>query len=537
MLSQLLKRPYYLNKHLEAPLLEERQAYLQHWADKGTCRHTLKSIADYLLRIVQFLHLEIGGIITLAAVQKAATAWGKFQYNHPKKQSFSETGKNRFIQLSIDWLKRINRLESLPEEQVPLFNRLFERRRALKRHTSAPLLQERLLYLQHLADLRAKECTLRKVACYLLIIMDSLHFYTIRMLSIGEVQKAALKWAKNEKVRRRENTYSKFSERRFTHDAVNWFKMLECLTEDPEPTIPFQEYRDKYLEYMKQEQGLAEETVYNRSCLLRDFLMNINDSIKRFAEILPSTIDEVLTRKHDSGGLSRKSVQSYASVVRTFLRYAENQQWCRRGIAASIKAPRVYRHETLPSSPHWQDVEKLLAGSQTDYATDVRDYAVLLLLAVYGMRRSEVAGLKLQDIDWKNEQIYLRRAKRSKPQVFPLSTTVGDAILRYLKEVRPQHCKLKELFVGMRSPYRALTGVAIYGIVNRRLKPLRLPIKHHGPHALRHACATHLINEGFSLKEISDHLGHQELETTRIYTKVDLTNLRKVADQNWEDLL
>jgi len=288
---------------------------------------------------------------------------------------------------------------------------------------------------------------------------------------------------------------------------------------------------------MVQEQGLAEETVYGRSCLLKNFLMNVNERVKTFASILPSTIDDVLVKKYDKDGLSRRSIQSYASVVRSFLRYAENQQWCRKGLAASIKAPRVYRHETLPSSPCWKDVQKLMADTQTDYATDVRDYAVLLLLTVYGMRRSEVAALKLQDIDWKNEKIYLRRAKRSKPQVFPLSQTVGEAILRYLKLVRPRHCKLKELFIIRRSPYTALAATNIYAIVNRRLKPLNLPIKHHGPHALRHACATHLINEGFTLKQISDHLGHQELETTRIYAKVDLVSLRKVAEQNWEGLL
>ena len=82
----------------------------------------------------------------------------------------------------------------------------------------------------------------------------------------------------------------------------------------------------------------------------------------------------------------------------------------------------------------------------------------------------------------------------------------------------------------MRSPYRALKRAAIYQIVSKRLRPLCTNIKHYGPHALRHACATHLINKGVSLKEISDHLGHQGLETTRIYTKVDLTNLRKVAE-------
>lgn len=537
MLNQLIKRAYYLNKHLDAPLLKERQEYLEYWTNKGLSRQTLKIIANYLLRIVEFLHLEIEGIITLETIEKAATKWGEFQYNHPMKKAYSITGKQKFIWYSINWLKRINRLESLPEEQTPLFNQLFKRRHALKRHNSAPLLQERLVYLQHLADLEAKECTLRRVAQYQLVIMDFLHFYTIRMIPMHEIEEAALKWAENEKVRRRNNTYSKLSKGRFIHDAVSWFKMLGCLIKEPVSPIPFQKYRDKYLKYITQEQGLSEETAYSRSYVLRDFLININAQLQTFAVILPSTIDEVLIRKHDRDGYSRRSVQSYASVVRSFLRYAENQQWCQQGIADSVKAPRVYHHETLPSSPQWNDIKRLLANSQTDDPKDIRDYAILLLLSVYGMRRSEVSGLKLDDIDWKNEQIYLSRAKRSRPQIFPLSKSVGEAILRYLKEVRPKHCKLKEVFIALRSPYQALTSNAIYAIVNGRLKPLNLPIKHHGPHALRHACATHLINEGFSLKEISDHLGHQELETTRIYAKVDLVNLRKVAEQEWEGLL
>ncbi|MEG5073045.1 tyrosine-type recombinase/integrase [Microcoleus sp. B3-D2] len=537
MLAQVIKRAYYLNKHLEAPLLKDREEYLQYLANKGLGRHTLKCVADYLLRIIEFLNLEDTRVVTIQAIEKAATAWGGFQFNHPMKKTFSRTGEKKFTLIAIDWLKRINRLERLPEEQIPLFSQMFERRYTLKRHTSAPLLKERLLYLQHWADLNAKNGTLRRIAQYQLLIMDLLHFDTVRMVSVHEIEKAALKWAKNKKVRWWNHTFSKFSQRRFVNDATCWFKMLGCLKEEPEPPIPFQEYRDKYVEYMLQEQGLATETVHGRSSLLKNFLINVSKQVETFAAILPNTIDEVLAKKHDKEGLSRRSIQSYASVVRSFLRYAEGQQWCSKGVASSIKAPRVYHYETLPSSPNWKDVKKLLANSQTDYATDVRDYAILLLLTVYGMRRSEVAGLKLQDIDWEKEQIYLRRSKRSKPQVFPFSKTVGDAILRYLKEVRPNHCKLNQLFVARRSPYQALTAGAIFAIVNRRLKPLHLPIKHHGPHALRHACATHLINEGFSLKEISDHLGHQGLETTRIYAKVDLINLRKVAEQNWEGLL
>jgi site-specific recombinase XerD len=537
MLHQVIRRDYYLKKHLQAPLLKEREEYLQYLADQGYCRETVKNTAEYLLRIIQFLHLEADRIITIEAIESAAAAWARSPHHHPFKKKFSKSGGKKFVLVAIDWLKRMKRLAALPEEQVPLFTRLFERRQALKRHTSAPLLPERLLYLQYWADLNAGDGTLRRMAQYQLLIMDRLQFQSVRPVTVHEIEKAASKWAKNKKVRRRHRIYSQCSKRRFIYDATSWFKMLGCLIEEPEAPIPFQDYRDKYLEYMRQEQGLAEETIYGRTSLLRDFLINVHARVKAFAAILPGTIDVILTKKHDKDGLSRRSIQSYASVVRIFLRYAEGQGWCRKGIAASIKAPRVYCYETLPSSPLWKDVKKLLASSHTDYPTDVRDYAILLLLTVYGMRRSEVAGLKLQDIDWKNEQIFLRRAKRSKPQVFPLSKPVGEAILRYLKEVRPGHCKSRELFVARRAPYQALSPTAIFAIANRRLKPLHLPIKHHGPHALRHACATHLINEGFALKQISDHLGHQQLETTRIYTKVDLAGLRKVAEQNWEGLL
>lgn len=537
MLCQIIRRAYYLNKHLEAPLLKEREEYLQYLAGKGYYRETLKSTAEYLLRIVQFLQLGDGRITTIEAIESAAATWARSPHHHPQKKKFSKSGEKKFVLIAIEWLKRINRLERLPEEQIPLFSRLFERRQALKRHTSAPLLPERLLYLQHWADLNAKEGTLRRMAQYQLLIMDLLHFQAVRPVAVHEIKTAASKWAKNKKVRRRHHMYSKCSKRRFIYDATSWFEMLGCLIKELEAPIPFQDYRDKYLEYMRQEQGLAEETIYGRASVLKDLLINVRALVKLFADILPRTIDQVLTKKYNKDGLSRRSIQTYASVVRTFLRYAEGQGWCRKGIADSIKAPRVYCYETLPSSPLWKDVKKLLANSHTDNPTDVRDYAILLLLTVYGMRRSEVAGLKLQDIDWKKEQIFLRRAKRSKPQVFPLSKPVGEAILRYLKEVRPEHCRSKELFVARRAPYLALSPTAIFAIANRRLKPLHLPIKHHGPHALRHACATRLINEGFALKEISDHLGHQQLETTRIYSKVDLSGLRKVAEQNWEGLL
>ena len=77
-----------------------------------------------------------------------------------------------------------------------------------------------------------------------------------------------------------------------------------------------------------------------------------------------------------------------------------------------------------------------------------------MLLSVYGMRCSEVTHLRLEGIDWENELIHLQRAKRSKPQTFPLSKTVGEAILRYLTTTRPKLCTSREIFLSMYAPYK-----------------------------------------------------------------------------------
>src|SRR3990167_401349 len=539
MFDQIITRSYYKQKHLEAPLLEERLIYIQYWAKRGRSLSTLKGIANYLLRIVEFLHLDaVSKTIMIEEIEKASTEWAQYQSNHPQKRAaFSKAGKERFAWYATNWLKKINRLESLPEEKIPLLSKIFERRNALRRHTSAPLLKERLMYLQYWADNGAVESSLRRIAQYLLVVIRYLNFYELRMISFDEIEKAADCWAKDEINYKRESNYSKFAKARFVRDASGWFSMLNCLQMPTKEPIPFEDYLNQYVDYMRHEQGLSEVTIKSRRYILQDFLININQKRKTFIELTPLMVDEVLGKKYHIDGYSRRGVQSYASIIRSFLRYAENKTWCQKNLANSIKAPRVYKDESLPSSPSWDDVKKILADSKSDKPTDIRDRAILMLLSIYGMRCSEVINLRLEDIDWKNELFYLRRAKRSKPQVFPLSRIVGEAILYYLKGARQNNCSLREIFLCRRSPYRPLKPAAIYRIVSKRLKPLDLKIKHHGPHALRHACATHLINEGVSLKEVSDHLGHQGLATTRVYAKLDLVHLRKVAEFNLGGLL
>jgi len=120
------------------------------------------------------------------------------------------------------------------------------------------------------------------------------------------------------------------------------------------------------------------------------------------------------------------------------------------------------------------------------------------------------------------------RFKARRKQLYPLSHTVGEAILRYLKEVRPR-ATYREIFLSRRAPLQPLSGPGLWYIVSSRLRSLRVSVRHFGPHSLRHACATRLLSQGLSLKEVGDHLGHVDPDTTRIYAKVDLASLRTLA--------
>ena len=150
-----------------------------------------------------------------------------------------------------------------------------------------------------------------------------------------------------------------------------------------------------------------------------------------------------------------------------------------------------------------------------------------MLLASYGLRGSEVKSLRLEDFDWERELLAVRCSKTRRTRTYPLSRPVGDAVLRYLKDVRP-HSVHRNVFLCLSAPIRPLSE--LWPIVGKRLRSLEVSLRHHGPHALRHACATHLLSQGLSLNEIGDYLGHRDPDATRIYAKVDLIGLRQVAD-------
>ena len=127
------------------------------------------------------------------------------------------------------------------------------------------------------------------------------------------------------------------------------------------------------------------------------------------------------------------------------------------------------------------------------------------------------------------------RLKRRQPQIYPLLPSVAEALAVYIDTVRPSS-SCPEVFLCMQAPRRPMKAGSIYDVANRRFVALGIEAAHRGGHALRHACATRLLADGLTLKEIGDHLGHRSTSATSIYAKVNIGSLREVGAFDLGDL-
>ena len=413
-----------------------------------------------------------------------------------------------------------------------MFEVLFTRPHVLALHHSSPCVESRERFLFHCSDLGYPRASLRKIAWVLLVISQSMDFCRPDRITHREIE-----YAVDHRVRlvRTEHLVdSKSSRNLFIHITTAWLRFLDYLEDRHCNTEPFAHYVESFINYMRDQRGISPFTITNYREAVMNFLASAWHPGISLSAISIKDIDGYLAHqgKH---GWSRASLHTLASALRVFFRYAEGQGWT-NGVAAGIEAPRMFAQEGLPLGPTWEEVQKIIACFSDDSAANIRDRAIVLLLAIYGLRRGEVASLCLADVDWVGEILHVSRPKQRCIQQYPLIPVVGEAILRYLKEVRPR-CVHRELFLSLNAPIRPIRSNSISPIVRSRLATLGIQVPTHGAHCLRHACARHLLAAGFSLKEVGDHLGHRSVAATRIYAKVDLVGLRQVAELDLESLL
>ncbi|MFN7970811.1 MAG: site-specific integrase [Acidobacteriota bacterium] len=222
-------------------------------------------------------------------------------------------------------------------------------------------------------------------------------------------------------------------------------------------------------------------------------------------------------------------------ALRTFLRFLVVRGYTTRDLTAAVPVIPTYRLARLPRAISSDATARILAGIDRSTPTGLRDYAILVLLATYGMRSGQLLALRLDDIDWRHQQIRVAGAKGGRDVVLPLHPAVGEAIVDYLRRGRPVGWSFRQVFLSAQAPVRPLRRGAS-NIIRLRAAQAEVDLPCYGAHAWRHACATRWLAGGRSLKDIRHMLGHSSIETTFIYTKVDLGTLRKVAMEWPEDV-
>lgn len=404
----------------------------------------------------------------------------------------------------------------------------------LNRHRQAPLLKERESFLSHLRQQGTSPKALRNLSGELLPVMRLLKLTELRDVSLEEIQRAAQRWARQQQSNPKAHSYGNTASF-FVYAAKKWLRFHGCLRMPGAPQMLFADQLDDFARYMTEEQGLSPQSVRSHCWKTSKFLTWFGERHRLLVRVSVEDVDEFLAMK-GAAGWNRKSVSVAAQALRAFFRYAETRGWCPAGFAKGIQAPRIYQYENLPEGPTEKEVRQLLRSAKGSSQAALRTRAILMLFAVYGLRSGEVSRLLLSDFDWRQEVFVVNHSKKGGSQRYPLQREVGDAILHYLREARPR-CACRHLFITLHPPYRPVGTSALWWVTNSRIKAAGLRFRHTGPHSLRHACATRLLQEGASFKEIGDVLGHRGLGSVGIYAKVDLNALRLVANLNLGGLL
>ena len=280
-----------------------------------------------------------------------------------------------------------------------------------------------------------------------------------------------------------------------------------------------------YRRYLLFERGLSDATVDCYEPRARRFLAQRDGSRGLLlAELTAADVSGFLAL--ECPRLGAASAQLLVTVVRSLLRYLHVAGWIAAPLEWAVPAVAAVRGRSLPQALEPETIVALLGTCDRRRTVGRRDFAILLLLSRLGLRASEVAGLKLDDVSWRAGELVVR-GKGGRVDSLPLPVDVGEALARYLQRRPTGSDGCRALFLKVIAPVGPMSRYALGAVVREAC--WRAGIPRMGCHRLRHTAATGMLHSGATLEEIGQVLRHRERRTTAIYARVDRDTLRAVA--------
>jgi site-specific recombinase XerD len=302
----------------------------------------------------------------------------------------------------------------------------------------------------------------------------------------------------------------------------------------PAAARPFHNWAPHFFEHLREDRGLSPTTVVGYACQLARFEQYVVARRLTADTLGPAILDGFLAERRVD--ISARSLGSTCAALRAFLRYLFREGTTHHDLSVVVDGPRTYHLSEIPRAISAADVERTLATVERRSIVGRRDYAMLMLLIVYGLRAREVAALTLEDFDWRAGVLHVRGRKAGHTGAYPLTPEVGEAVLNYLRQGRPDTTD-RRVFFHITAPRAAITHSVVSVRAKVYLGKAGIAVSRPGSHTLRHSCAQRLVDADFSLKVIGDFLGHRHAASTRIYSKVAIEALREVALGDGEAIL
>lgn len=294
---------------------------------------------------------------------------------------------------------------------------------------------------------------------------------------------------------------------------------------------PAEELRCRYVDYLRSERGLAQNSICVYSHYIRDFLAALmTDSGSGSPQI--QALDAATVHRYLVDRIRDRSSE-YSSLLaialRSFLRFLFLHSETSIDLSVSVPMVRKWAQASIPAFLSADEVDRVVSCTDRSTPGGRRDHAIMLLMARLGLRAGEVVSLELDDIHWRTGEIVVR-GKGQLIDRLPLLSDVGESLSLYLRESRGQS-ESKRVFLRSWAPRVGLTGhAAVTHIVRTALARAGVHTqKHVAAHVFRHSLATMMIRNGASMAEISELLRHRSVKSTTIYAKVDFGALRAVA--------